>query len=255
MNHFLPPLVAGAFLAATPGYAAAPGPVDTLDQAVGTQTRIDASANQSQTRVDKIADRTDTLLAEFRLVTRRTESLRVYNAHLEKIIKSQDEEIVSIGEQIDPLETTNREIVPLMIEMLRALQVFVDNDLPFLTDERAERLQGLRDIMYRADVTNSEKYRRVMEAYQQENEYGRTIESYKGLLEIGGGWLVWQWWRNGAGWIFGILIIIVGHTINITLSLIGGIIHGLRLNFLEWYRHCFEGGGKMLKPLRLFTYK
>ena len=24
-----------------------------------------------------------------------------------------------------------------------------------------------------------------------------------GLMEIGGGWLVWQWWRNGAGWILG----------------------------------------------------
>ncbi len=58
-----------------------------------------------------------------------------------------------------------------------------------------------------------------------------------------------------AGWIFGILIIIVGHTINLSLSIVGGIIHGLRLNFLEWYRHCFDGGGKMLKPLRLFTYK
>lgn len=26
-----------------------------------------------------------------------------------------------------------------------------------------------------------------------------------GLAEIGGGWLVWQWWRNGAAWPVGIL--------------------------------------------------
>lgn len=25
-----------------------------------------------------------------------------------------------------------------------------------------------------------------------------------GLLEIGGGWLIWQWWRNGAGWMFAV---------------------------------------------------
>ncbi len=24
-----------------------------------------------------------------------------------------------------------------------------------------------------------------------------------GLCEIGGGYLVWQWWRNGASWVFG----------------------------------------------------
>jgi small multidrug resistance family-3 protein len=26
-----------------------------------------------------------------------------------------------------------------------------------------------------------------------------------GLCEIGGGYLVWQWWRNGAGWPVGVL--------------------------------------------------
>ncbi len=58
-----------------------------------------------------------------------------------------------------------------------------------------------------------------------------------------------------AGWVFGFLIILVGHIVNIGLSIVGGIIHGLRLNFLEWYRHCFEGGGKMLQPLRLLKIR
>ena len=57
----------------------------------------------------------------------------------------------------------------------------------------------------------------------------------------------------GAGPVFGTLIIILGHSVNISLSIIAGIIHGLRLNFLEWYRHCFDGGGKMLAPLHMIT--
>jgi len=49
----------------------------------------------------------------------------------------------------------------------------------------------------------------------------------------------------------GFIIILLGHSINITLATMGGVIHGLRLNFLEWYHYCFEGGGRKFNPLRL----
>ncbi len=53
----------------------------------------------------------------------------------------------------------------------------------------------------------------------------------------------------------GFLVIIVGHGMNIILGIMGGVIHGLRLNFLEWYHYCFEGGGKKFNPLRLLKFK
>ncbi len=56
-----------------------------------------------------------------------------------------------------------------------------------------------------------------------------------------------------GGLILGPPIILFGHCINITLGIAAGLIHGLRLNFLEWYHHCFEGGGKNFNPLRLFV--
>jgi hypothetical protein len=37
-------------------------------------------------------------------------------------------------------------------------------------------------MMNRADVTISEKFRRIIEAYQVEMDYGRTIEAYEGKL-------------------------------------------------------------------------
>lgn len=48
----------------------------------------------------------------------------------------------------------------------------------------------------------------------------------------------------------GFLAAFAGHGINIILGIMGGVIHGLRLNFLEWYHYSFEGGGKSLRPLR-----
>ena len=48
-----------------------------------------------------------------------------------------------------------------------------------------------------------------------------------------------------------IVLISLGHVINMALGIMGGVIHGLRLNFLEWYHYSFEGGGKLYNPLRL----
>jgi V/A-type H+-transporting ATPase subunit I len=49
-----------------------------------------------------------------------------------------------------------------------------------------------------------------------------------------------------------VFLFIVAHIVNLLLSIMGATIHGLRLNFLEWYRHSFEGGGRLFSPLKLF---
>jgi V/A-type H+-transporting ATPase subunit I len=54
-----------------------------------------------------------------------------------------------------------------------------------------------------------------------------------------------------AGIVATILIIFLGHLNNIALCIMGGVIHGLRLNFLEWYHYSFDGGGRLFNPLRL----
>lgn len=56
-----------------------------------------------------------------------------------------------------------------------------------------------------------------------------------------------------AGYIFAPLIAIFGHLLNIALCLMGGVIHGLRLNFLEWYRWCFDGSGRKFVPFKNLT--
>lgn len=156
---------------------------DKLKEAISTQQQTDSAATVTQDKIDKLADETQQMLAEYRTVTRRTESLRVYNQHLEKTVASQEQEMTSMQEQIDSLETTNRDVVPLMFKMLDALEKFIAADIPFLPEERSKRLQSLKDMMDRADVTTSEKYRRIMEAFQIENEYGRTIEAYRASLQ------------------------------------------------------------------------
>lgn len=56
---------------------------------------------------------------------------------------------------------------------------------------------------------------------------------------------------GGMPLIIGILLILLSHAVNIVLAVMSGVIHGLRLNFLEWYHYSFEGGGKLFSPLKL----
>lgn len=54
-----------------------------------------------------------------------------------------------------------------------------------------------------------------------------------------------------AGIFGGFFIIVIGHFVNLILTIQSGLIHGLRLNFLEWYHYSFEGGGRLFNPLRI----
>ena len=57
------------------------------------------------------------------------------------------------------------------------------------------------------------------------------------------------------GFFFGALAILAGHSVNLLLGVQGGLIHGLRLNFIEWYHYSFEGGGRLLNPLKKLKAK
>lgn len=153
-----------------------------LDEAVDTQVETDVAAQKSQENIDNLADETTDMLAEYRDTLRQTQSLRAYNDQLENLVDSQKSELDSIKLQLKNIETTQRDIVPLMLKMIDVLEQFVSLDVPFLQEERHNRIVALKTMMGRADVSLSEKYRRIMEAYQVETEYGRTIEAYQAEL-------------------------------------------------------------------------
>jgi hypothetical protein len=165
--------------------ASATAPAQTLAQAVEARTSGNAEGVESQRRIDALSEETDKMLAEYRTTLKQIDALRIYNQQMESLIASQDMEMTSLRRQIDDVELVGRGVTPLMLKMIDALDAFVALDVPFLQEERSRRLAGLRELMGRADVTNSEKYRRILEAYQIENDYGRTIEAYRGALADG----------------------------------------------------------------------
>jgi predicted RNase H-like nuclease (RuvC/YqgF family) len=157
-----------------------------LDSFVEAEKQINENSAATQSRVSELARQSEDLLIEYRSVVRETESLEIYNDNLEQVVNDQSNEVESINRQLEGLEETNRGIVPLMLEMIAALDRIVEADIPFRLDERRARVQRLEEMMDQAEVTASEKYRRVMEAYQGELEFGRTTEAYSDVLPTTG---------------------------------------------------------------------
>jgi vacuolar-type H+-ATPase subunit I/STV1 len=161
------------------------GADNVVSKTVQVQTTTVAQNQESQKKINKLADAANKALEEYRLVLSEIDSLRTYNDQMEKLVASQNEEMESIRNQIKEIEVTNKEVVPLMIRMIDSLGKFVKLDVPFLMEERTARIESLREMMDRADVSTSEKFRRVLEAFQVENNYGRSIEAYRDTIKVG----------------------------------------------------------------------
>jgi hypothetical protein len=155
-----------------------------LDDTLAVRSEGNDESTEIQKQIDQLSDDIDDLVTQYRTVLKQTDSIRIYNQSMRDLIASQEAELASLVDQLARIQGVGRSVTPLMLRMIEAIEKFVALDVPFLIEERTERIAELRTMMARADVTNAGKYRQVMEAYQIENEYGRTIEAYRGTLKL-----------------------------------------------------------------------
>ena len=172
-------------------------PAQTLSQILGTQTERTLIAQESQVRVDKVVTQTRAMEDQYRATLKEIDGLLIYNKLLELQIENQERVKVDLEQSIANVAIVNRQIVPVMTRMIDSLDQFIVLDVPFLNKERTDRVNGLKELMSRQDVTVAEKFRKVTEAYQIENDYGRTIETYKDTLEVDGAFLELDFLRIG----------------------------------------------------------
>jgi hypothetical protein len=137
-----------------------------------------------QKQVSRLHEQSRDLIDDYYAHLKLVDGLKLYNRMLQQQLDGQDEEIIILQNSIADVATVERQILPLMSRMIDGLEHFVGFDVPFLIAERQQRVADLRALLPRADVTVAEKSRRVLEAYQIENDYGRTIEAYRGKLDL-----------------------------------------------------------------------
>jgi hypothetical protein len=128
----------------------------------------------------------DETVAEYDELLRETQALQAYNALLQRQIAQQQRRISELQGSIGEVPDLERLVPPLIERMVDGLEEFVDLDIPFQENERADRVAAMRNLVEDSAISDAEKFRRVLEAWEVENEYGRAVSAYTGTLDIGG---------------------------------------------------------------------
>jgi len=159
---------------------------EIVNKTIDTQVEASNVSIELQNKIDELDVESKKIYFEYKDTLNEYKSLKNYDDQLSQIIDAQIEEIASIKDQLDSLDSINIDILPLLKRMVDSLSKFISLDIPFLIDERTQRLIDLDALILRADITTAEKFRKIFEAYQIEAKFGKTIEVYQGFIQIEG---------------------------------------------------------------------
>tara|TARA_B100001113_G_scaffold108006_1_gene87580 strand:+ start:882 stop:1634 length:753 start_codon:yes stop_codon:yes gene_type:complete len=157
----------------------------TVDDVLAADAKRLQLAQASQERINETVDGTRTLTDQYRAINKEIDGLKVYNRLMTAQVQGQEATLEDIKISMDQVDVINRQIFPLMERMIDGLEQSIALDIPFLKEERVGRIDGLKSLMSRSDVSVAEKFRKVMEAYQIELDYGSSAEFYKQSLDLG----------------------------------------------------------------------
>ncbi len=159
---------------------------DKVDTVVNAgEARADAN-NASQKRIDKTATSTEKLAAKYKRELKVIEGLKVYNELFRAQIAAQEARKTKLRNAIAENAVVERQVFPLMLSMVDALDQFIDLDMPFHLEERKERVAKLREVIGDAEIIGAEKLRKVYEAYQIETDFGGNLDTYREVVDING---------------------------------------------------------------------
>jgi len=183
MKTFLTPArgaMAAALLmaASVPAYA-------QLNQALETGEQATRRAEQIQQQINQLDDERSDMVREYRTILQRRDAAELFARQQEKVVESQQREIESLTDQLGRVDEITAQTIPMMLDMISDLKAFVAADLPFKTEERQIRLDGLDAAMSDPQVSTAERYRLIIQAYQNEMEYGRTIDTWSEDVQVG----------------------------------------------------------------------
>ncbi len=164
----------------------APAIAQQFTSAVNEAEATANEAKASQQRIDQLDDQTSALVNDYRANLKQLEAATRYNASLSRNLDAQLRNIERLRADVENVSGLNRAMQPLMEDMLATLEDIVNADMPFEIDERRDRVARLNAVMGDPSISAAQRYRLIVEAYQIENEYGRTIGAFEGSIDDNG---------------------------------------------------------------------
>jgi len=159
---------------------------DKVDKVIDAGVERAEKNKASQERINNIADQTEKLVSKYKRELKVIEGLKVYNELFRSQIRAQERRKEKLRNAIDENQVVERQIFPLMLSMVDALEEFIELDMPFHLKERRERVAKLRQTIGDAQIIGAEKLRKVYEAYQIETDFGSNLDSYRQVVEVDG---------------------------------------------------------------------
>ena len=183
MKNVLTP-ARGAILAALVVGFTAPAVAQGLDRAIATGEQATRRAEQVQQQINQLDDERSDMVGEFRTLLQRKTAAELYARQQEAAVESQEREIASLTDQLSRVDEITSQTVPMLETLIDDLDAFIEADLPFRLEERKERIARLREYLVDPNVSVTERYRQIMDAYTAEMEVGRKTDTWKETISV-----------------------------------------------------------------------
>lgn len=158
---------------------------DSPNPAIELLVQSHQAAALSQARIDKLDDDMRRMRDEMRQGVLQLEGLKADLPALQTHAAEQSARRAQLERELSAGLPGQIETGPALQQMVAWLERYVNDDLPFMQENRRQRIAGLRTLLTRDNLSEADKLRAVLEVAQVELQYGRGVEVYPGQLRFG----------------------------------------------------------------------
>jgi len=148
---------------------------DEVGEALEASLAAQRAGRESQQRVNRLFEETRALHEKRRAAEWQALQLAAYAEQLEQEALVQEQKRDGIKAELELVASTGTDLLPLTQRMLAELEALIARDLPFLQEVRRKRVAEARVLLEDPQRSSAEKFRRVLEAWRSEVEYGYSL--------------------------------------------------------------------------------